>query len=244
MRRALAVARRELGGYFATPIATIFIVVFLLLSAFFTFNMGGLYERGQADLRPFFQFHPWLYLFLVPAVSMRLWAEERRSGTIELLTTLPLTLGEAVLGKFLAAWAFVGLALALTFPTWLSVAYLGEPDHGTIAAGYLASWLMAGAFLAVGSLLSALTKNQVVAFVLTVSACLVLTLAGEPEVLRFLAGPAPQLVVDAVAFVGFRTHFDALARGVVEATGVVYFASASALFLYLNVLVLRSHEAA
>ena len=170
--------------YFATPVAYVFIVIFLLLAGSFTFFLGGFYERGQADLSPFFSFHPWLYLFLVPALSMRLWAEERKSGSVELLMTLPVTLLQAVLGKFLAAWAFTGIALALTFPMWLSVNYLGDPDNGAILAAYLGSLLMAGAFLAIGACISATTRNQVVAFILTVVVCFGFLLSGFPLVLE------------------------------------------------------------
>ncbi|MFM2287116.1 MAG: hypothetical protein RL684_259, partial [Pseudomonadota bacterium] len=183
MNGTMTIFKRELHSYFATPVAYVFIVIFLLLSGAFTFYLGNFYERGQADLQPFFNFHPWLYLFLVPAVSMRLWAEERKSGTIELLLTLPVTMWQAVLGKFLAAWAFIGIALALTFPIWLTVNYLGSPDNGVIFASYLGSLLMAGAFLAIGSCLSASTRNQVVAFILTVVTCFLLLLAGFPLVL-------------------------------------------------------------
>ena len=156
---------RELKAYFTTPLAYVFIVIFLALTGSLTFFLGGFFERGQADLAPFFLFHPWLYLFLVPAIAMRLWAEERRTGTIELLMTLPTTTFAAVLGKFLAAWAFAGIALLLTFPMWLTVNWLGEPDNGVILASYLGSWVMAGAFIAIGACVSALTKNQVIAFV-------------------------------------------------------------------------------
>ncbi|MBP7624418.1 MAG: ABC transporter permease subunit, partial [Xanthomonadales bacterium] len=206
--------RRELASYFATPVAYVFIVIFLLLSGAFTFYMGGFYERGQADLQPFFGFHPWLYLFLIPAVAMRLWAEERKSGSIELLLTLPVTMGQAVLGKFLAAWAFVGIALALTFPIWITVNYLGDPDNGVIVASYLGSLLMAGAFLAVGSCLSAMTRNQVVAFILTVVACFLLLLSGFPMVLDFFRGLGwPQGVIDAISGLSFLTHFNAISKG-------------------------------
>ena len=156
---------REFMAYFTTPLAYVFIVIFLALTGSLTFFRGGFFERGQADLAPFFLFHPWLYLFLVPAIAMRLWAEERRTGTIELLMTLPTTTFAAVLGKFLAAWAFAAIALLLTFPMWLTVNWLGEPDNGVILASYLGSWVMAGAFIAIGACVSAMTKNQVIAFV-------------------------------------------------------------------------------
>ena len=175
--------KREFASFFATPVAYVFIFIFLMLSGIFTFYVGNLYERGQADLLPFFNFHPWLYLFLVPAMAMRTWSEERKSGTIELLMTLPITPWQAMLGKFLAAWAVLGLALVLTFPLWITVNYLGSPDNGVILAAYLGSWLMSGAFLAVGICMSALSKNQVVAFILAVVMCFMFVLAGTNMVL-------------------------------------------------------------
>src|ERR1700727_1817779 len=180
MSKVWVVFRRELRSYFATPLAYVFIVIFLVLAAVFTFQVGGFFERGQADLQPFFRWHPWLYLVLIPAISMRLWAEERNSGSIELLMTLPITLWQAVVGKFLAAWAFAGIALALTFPFWITVNYLGSPDNGVILASYVGSFLMAGAFLAVGACLSAVTKNQVIAFVITAAACFLFIVSGSP----------------------------------------------------------------
>jgi ABC-2 type transport system permease protein len=218
-----AVFRRELASYFATPVAYVFIVIYLVLAGAFTFYLGGFYERGQADLQPFFSFHPWLYLFLVPAVSMRLWSEERKSGTVELLLTLPITLWQAVAGKFLAAWAFLCIALLLTFPIWITVNYLGDPDNGVIVASYLGSALMAGAFLAVGACLSATTRNQVIAFILTVVVCFVLLLAGFPLVLEFIGAIFPQGVVDAIAGLSFLTHFGAIAKGVLDVRDVLYF---------------------
>ena len=218
-----AIFRRELASYFATPVAYVFIVIFLILSGAFTFYLGGFYERGQADLLPFFNFHPWLYLFLVPAVSMRLWSEERKSGTIELLLTLPIAQWQAVLGKFLAAWAFCAIALALTFPIWITVNYLGDPDNGVIVAGYLGSVLMAGAFLAIGACLSATTRNQVIAFILTVVVCFLLLLAGFPMVLEFIGAIFPQGVVDAIANLSFLTHFTAIAKGVVDLRDALFF---------------------
>lgn len=236
--------RRELASYFATPVAYVFIVIFLLLSGAFTFYMGGFYERGQADLQPFFGFHPWLYLFLIPAVAMRLWAEERKSGSIELLLTLPVTMGQAVLGKFLAAWAFVGIALALTFPIWISVNYLGEPDNGVIFASYLGSLLMAGAFLAVGSCLSALTRNQVIAFILTVVACFLLLLSGFPLVLDFFRGfGAPQGVIDAISGLSFLTHFNAISKGVLDLRDLFYFALMIGFWLYATTIVIDLKKA-
>lgn len=238
MSPTLAVLRRELYSYFATPVAYVFIVMFLLLAGALTFYLGGFYERGQADLQPFFNFHPWLYLFLVPAVSMRMWAEERKSGTVELLLTLPLTLWQAVLGKFLAAWAFIALALALTFPMWITVNYLGSPDNGVILAGYIGSLLMAGAFLAIGSCLSAATRNQVVAFILTVVVCFVLLLAGFPLVLDFFRAFLPQAMVDAIAGLSFLSHFAAIGKGVIDVRDLVYFLGMTGVWLYATAVVI------
>lgn len=238
-----AVFRRELASYFATPVAYVFIVIFLMLMGAFTFYLGGFYERGQADLRPFFNFHPWLYLFLVPAIAMRLWAEERKTGTIELLMTLPLTPLQAVLGKFLAAWAFAGIALALTFPVWISVNYLGDPDNGAIAAAYVGSFLMAGSFLAIGSCLSAATRNQVIAFVITVVVCFGFLLAGFPLVLDLFGGWAPQVLVDGIASLSFLTHFADISRGVIDLRDLIFFALVIGSFLYANTIVLRWKQA-
>ncbi len=236
----LSVFRRELASYFVTPVAYVFIVIFLVLAGAFTFYLGALFERGQADLQPFFTFHPWLYLILVPALSMRLWAEERASGTIELLLTQPLSLGAAVLGKFLAAWTFTAIALALTASLWFTVAYLGEPDHGVILAGYLGSLLMAGAFLAIGSCLSAATRSQIIAFILTVVVCLLLLLAGLPLVLDlFRALGLPQPVIDSIASLSFLTHFGAIGKGVLDARDIVYFALMIAFWLYATVFVIE-----
>ncbi len=235
--------QRELGGYFATPIAYIFIVIFLFLSGIFTFYLGNFFPRGQADLLPFFAFHPWLYLFLIPALSMRLWAEERKSGSIELLLTLPVSVLEAVLGKFLAAWAFTAIALALTFPLWLSVNYLGEPDNGVILAGYVGSLLMAGAFLAIGSAISALTKNQVIAFVVAVVVTLGFILSGFPLVLDFFRGWSPQAVVEVIGSFSFLTHFEAISKGVIDLRDIVYFVSLIAFWLYANVMFIEMKKA-
>jgi ABC-2 type transport system permease protein len=235
--------RRELSGYFSTPVAWVFIVIFLVMAGTFTFQVGSFYERGIADLGPFFQFHPWLYLFLVPAIAMRLWAEERRSGTIELLLTLPLTTGQAVLGKFLAAWLFIGLALALTFPVWLTVNYLGEPDNGVIAAGYIGSWLMAGGFLAIGSCMSALTRNQVVAFILSVVVCFGFMLSGLPMVMNVFTGWAPQALLDAIANFSFLAHFAAISKGVIDLRDLVYFGLVITFWLLANTIVLEMKKA-
>ncbi|HLT05532.1 MAG TPA: ABC transporter permease subunit [Pseudomonas sp.] len=225
MRQLSVVFRRELASYFATPLAYVFLVIFLVLAGVFTFHLGGFYERNQADLAVFFGFHPWLYLFLVPAIAMRLWAEERKSGTIELLMTLPISGGEAVGGKFLAAWVFAGLALLLTFPMVLTVNYLGEPDNGAILTGYLGSWLLAGSYLAVGSCMSALARNQVIAFILTVSVCFLFIVSGFPMVLDLFSGWAPQGLVDAVASLSFLVRFDAISKGVIDLRDLLYFLS-------------------
>ena len=217
--------RREFRAYFATPLAAVFLVVFLFMAGVFSFSMGGLFERGQADLRSFFQFVPWLFLFLAPALSMRLWAEERRLGTIEVLTTLPIPLWHAVVGKFLAAWFFSLVALALTAPLWITVSWLGDPDQGVIVAGYIGSAMVAGIFLAIGGFVSALTKNQVIAFVVTIVACFLVLLSGFPLVLNFFRDWMSSGAVDAIASVSVLTHFNSLMRGVVELRDVVYFAS-------------------
>lgn len=243
MNPTLAIFRRELRAYFATPLAYVFIVIFLMLAGALTFYLGGFYERGQADLQPFFNFHPWLYLFLIPAVSMRLWSEERKSGTIELLLTLPVTMWQAVLGKFLAAWAFVALALALTFPLWITVNYLGDPDNGVILASYLGSLLMAGAFLAIGACLSAATRNQVIAFILTVVVCFLLLLAGFPLVLNAIGALFPQAVADAIAQLSFLTHFAAIAKGVIDLRDLAFFVLTIVFWLYACAVVIDLKKA-
>lgn len=238
MRNVGIIMRRELGSYFSTPLAYIFILIFLALANAFTFYLGGFYERGQADLSPFFNFHPWLYLFLIPALSMRLWAEERKSGSIELLMTQPITLWEAVLGKFFAAWIFSGVALFLTFPIWITVNYLGDPDNGAIFAAYLGSLLLAGGFLAIGSLMSALTRNQVIAFILAVVGCFAFLLAGFPMVLDIFRSWAPQALVDAVASLSFLTHFESISRGVIDLRDLLYFGMLIGFFLLATAVVL------
>lgn len=237
--RAFAgVLLRELRGYLITPVAWLFTLIFLLLAGALTFYLGGFFERGQADLQPFFQFHPWLYLILVPAVAMRLWAEERRSGTLELLLTLPIRPWQAVLSKFLAAWIYIGIALALTFPVWLTVDYLGNPDNGVILAGYLGSFLLAGAFLAIGECLSAATRSQIVAFILTVAVCFLLLMAGYPLVqgpLHALGWPA---LADAFAELSLYAHFNAISRGVLDLRDIAYFVLTIAFWLIACVIVL------
>jgi ABC-2 type transport system permease protein len=243
MRNVSILMKRELASYFATPLAYVFIVIFLALANAFTFYLGGFYERGQADLAPFFNFHPWLYLFLIPAISMRLWAEERKTGSIELLMTQPITLWDAVLGKFLAAWLFTGLALVLTFPIWITVNYLGDPDNGAILAAYIGSLLLAGGFLAIGSCMSALTRNQVIAFILGVVACFLFLLAGFPFVLDVFSGWAPQPVVDAIASLSFLTHFESIAKGVLDIRDLLYFAMLVGFFLLATAIALELRKA-
>ena len=239
MANVWIIYKRELSAYFGTPIAYVFLAIFVFLSGIFAFYIGNFFERGQADLQAFFQFHPWLYLFLIPALSMRLWAEERRAGTIELLFTLPVTMTEVVLGKFLAAWKFTAIALSLTFPLWITVNYLGDPDNGVILAGYLGSLLMAGAFLAIGSCISALTRNQVIAFVVSGVVCLGFVLSGFPLVLDFVGAVAPAIVVDAVRSFSFLTHFQAIGKGVLDAGDVIYFFSLIVFWLFVNAVVIE-----
>jgi ABC-2 type transport system permease protein len=243
MRNVWIICKRELASYFATPIAYVFIVIFLMLSGAFTFYLGNFFPRGQADLVTFFGFHPWLYLFLIPALTMRLWAEERRGGTIELLFTLPVTMLQAVLGKFLATWIFAAITLALTFPMWLTVNYLGDPDNGIILASYIGSLLMAGAFIAIGSCISALTKNQVIAFVITVVVCLGFILSGFPLVLDFFSGWAPEFLIEAISSFSFLTHFDAISKGVLDLRDAIYFFSLTAFWLYANAILIELKKA-
>lgn len=238
MRPVDAVMRRELRSYFVTPVAYVFLVIFLVLAGILTFYAGDFYERGQADLQPFFVMHPWLYLILVPAITMRMWAEEAKGGTLELLLTLPLTLWQAMLGKFFAAWLFIGLALVLTFPIWITVNYLGSPDNGVILAGYLGSWLMAGTFIAIGACLSALTRSQVVAFILTALVCVLLILIGQPQVLDFFSGALPRKLINAVAHLSMLRHFEAIARGVLDIRDLLYFLLSMVSWLIAGVLLL------
>lgn len=239
MRNIWVLFRRELSSYFTTPIAYVFIVIFLLLSGAFTFYLGNFFPRGQADLIPFFSFHPWLYLFLIPALSMRLWSEEHKSGSIELLLTLPITMTQAVLGKYLAAWMFTAISLALTFPMWITVNYLGDPDNGAIVAAYIGSLLMAGGFLAIGSCISALTKNQVIAFIITVVVCLGFILSGFPLVLNIFKGWAPQFIVETINSFSFLAHFSAISKGVIDLRDIIFFVSLSAFFLFVNAIIIE-----
>jgi|TARA_B110000881_G_scaffold209893_1_gene216670 ABC-2 type transport system permease protein len=235
--------KRELMGYFATPLAYIFIVIFLIANGIFTFELGGFFLRGQADLLPFFGFHPWLYLFMVPAIAMSLWADERKTGTIELLITLPIKLSDAVIGKFLAAWVLTGIALALTFPIWITVNYLGDPDNGVIFAAYIGSWLMAGGFLSIGSCMSACTKNSVIAFILTVSICFIFVIMGSPILLNSFPGWLPQFLVDAFSAMGFLTHFDSISKGVLDIRDMLFFTVFIGAWLTASAIVIEIKKA-
>lgn len=235
------IAKRELSAYFASPVAYVFIVIFLLLTGFFTFMVGGFFERNEASLISFFLWHPWLYLFLVPAVGMRVWSEERRQGTIELLMTMPITPWQAIMGKFLASWAFLALALALTFPVVMTVKYLGNPDLGVVAGGYIGSFLLAGAYLAITCLTSALTRNQVIAFIISVVVCLFLILAGWPPVTNILtkALPGNRWIVELVSAFSVMTHFEDFQRGVVDSRHLLFFLSVIGFSLFSTSVVLR-----
>jgi ABC-2 type transport system permease protein len=243
MRALIAITAREFAGYFATPLAFVFIIVFLLANGLATFYLGAYFAMGQADLTSFFMFHPWLYLFFLPAISMRLWAEERRNGSIELLLTLPIPLTAVVIGKYLAALAFSALALALTFPIWLTVNYLGAPDNGVILASYVGSLMLAGGYLAIGSCLSALTRNQVIAFVISVVACFLFTVSGAPLVLELFDGWAPQAVIETLAGFSLLTHFRAITGGVIDMRDVMFFATLIGVFLTATVIVVDMKKA-
>src|SRR5215813_9717358 len=237
-----AVMKRELGGYFTSPIAYVFLVIYLLLAGFFTFTIGNFFERGEASLVSFFTWHPWLYLFLVPAVGMRLWSEERRLGTLELLLTMPVTTWQAIVGKFLASWLFLALALALTFPVIITVNWLGSPDNGVILCGYVGSWLMAGAYLAISCITSAMTRTQVVSFIISVVLCLFLILAGFPPVVNLLQNSVPWLVHLITSF-SVITHFDALQKGVLDSRDLLFFLSVIGFSLFSTSVILRGHRA-
>lgn len=238
-----AIMKRELGGYFTSPIAYVFLIIFLLLTGFFTFTIGNFFERGEASLVSFFTWHPWLYLFLVPAVGMRLWSEERRLGTMELLLTMPLTTWQAIIGKFLASWAFLALALLLTFPVWITVNWLGSPDNGIIVAGYAGSLFLAGSYLAISCMTSALTRNQVISFILSVMICLFLILAGYTPVTDLLTRFASPVVVDIIAAFSVMTHFEGFQRGVIDLRDIVFFASVIGFALFTTGVIIRSQRA-
>jgi ABC-2 type transport system permease protein len=242
LKPVAVILRRELASYFATPIAYVVLVIFLLMANLFAFWLGGLFERGQADLAPFFNFMPWLYLFLIPAISMRLWAEERRNGTIELLLTQPLTLWQVVLGKFFAAWVFVGIALVLTCPIWITINHLGNPDNGAIFAAYLGCFFIAGGFLAVGSFTSSLSKNQLISFLVSILICFLLLIAGFPMVTDWVSSWLPQWLVDGVVSLSFLTHFENITRGVLDLRDVLYYALVTVFFLLASTVVLEARK--
>lgn len=244
MHHVRVIFRRELAAYFASPVAYVFMVIFVALAGGLTFYVGGLFDRGEADLRPFFQFHPWLYLLLVPAVGMRLWAEERKSGTIELLMTLPIRPGEVVVGKFLAAWVFLGITLALTIPLWITVNVLGRPDNGVILAAYLGSWLMAGGFLALSTVASALTRNQVVAFILGATFSFVFMMSGLDLVQSLFRGWLPPILAETIAGFSFLSHFNVIAQGVIDLRSLVFFTSLVAAGLVINTIVIERGKGA
>lgn len=243
MTQIRTIAKREIIGFFASPVAYVFIVIFLLLSGFFTFMVGGFFERGQANLEPFFAWHPWLYLFLVPAVGMRMWSEERRQGTMELLLTMPITPWQAIVGKFLASWLVLALALVLTFPVILTVNYLGNPDNGVIIASYIGSLLMAGAYLAVSAMTSAMTRNQVISFIISVLVCLFLILAGWPPVTNLLVQWASPTLVQVVSAFSVMTHFASIQRGVIDSRDLLFFLSIIVFSLFTTSVIIRAHRA-
>jgi ABC-2 type transport system permease protein len=238
-----AITKRELQGYFASPVAYVFIVIFLLMVGFFTFMAGGFFERGEASLLSFFLWHPWLYLFLVPAVGMRLWSEERRSGTMELLLTMPITTWQAIVGKFVASWSFLVLALVLTFPIWITVNYLGNPDNGAILCGYIGSALMAATYLAIACMTSAMTRNQVISFIVSVVICLFLILAGWPPVTRLLDSLEWHWLTNLCAAMSVMTHFEGFQRGVLDFRDLVFFLSIIGFALFTTGVIIRSHRA-
>lgn len=244
LKTSAIIARREFAAYFSTPLAAVFITIFVAATGAFAFFIGGFFERGQANLESFFIYHPWLYLFLVPAVAMRLWAEERKTGTIELLMTLPISPAEAIVGKFAAAWAFVGVALMLTFPMWITVNVLGSPDNGVILASYLGSFLVAGAFLAVGAFISALTKNQVIAFILSATACFLLVTSGMDIVQNTFRVWTPRLVSDAISSMSVLSHYDEITRGVISLGSIVFFVSLIAFALFANAIAVTQKKSA
>ena len=240
-----AITKRELQGYFASPVAYVFIVIFLILVSVFTFLFGGFFERNDASLLSCFMWYPWLYLFLVPAVGMRLWSEERRLGTMELLLTMPITTWQAIVGKFLASWLFLALALALTFPVWITVNYLGNPDNGAILCGYIGSALMAATYLAIASMTSAMTRNQVISFILSVMICLVLILVGYPPVTNFFSHVMGfgQNLVESIAAFSVMTHFDGFQKGVLDSRDFIFFLSVIAFSLFTTGVIIRGHRA-
>ena len=243
MKPMLPIIKRELLSYFRSPVAYVFIIIFLVATTGTTWYLGNFYDSNEASLELLFFFHPWLYLILIPAVGMRLWAEDRRQGTIEILLTMPVSLVSAVLAKFIAAWLFIGVALLLTFPMIITVYYLGDPDAGVIVTGYLGSFLMGGAYLAISCFTSSLTKNQVVSFITSFMVCLVLVLLGWGVLTRTLTDIFPVWLADLITQFSFTTHFNGIRRGLIDLRDVVYFLSVIGFMLLANVLVLENKKA-
>jgi ABC-2 type transport system permease protein len=237
-----AITKRELAAYFTSPVAYVFIVIFLLLVGFFTFNVGQFFEVGEASLNGFFYWHPWLYLFLVPAVGMRLWSEERRLGTMELLLTMPITTWQAIVGKFLASWIFLAIALGLTFPIVITVNYLGNPDNGALIAGYVGSLLLAGSYLAISSMTSAMTRNQVVSFIVSVVICLFLIIAGYTPVTDLMVRWAKPALIETIAAFSVITHFEPFQKGLLDLRDIVFFLSIVAFSLFATGVIIRAHR--
>lgn len=243
MNPLFVITKREFLGYFTTPIAWIFLIVFVMFSAILTFYAGDFFVRNQADMQSFFTFQPWLYVLMIPAISMRLWAEERHQGTIELLMTLPFSTTQLVLGKFLASLAFMALALFLTIPVWITVNYLGTPDNGVIIVSYLASFLIAGTFLSVGSCVSAMTKNQIISFIISMALCMLLMFIGSDALMNLFAPVVTEKVLKILQSFSFLMHFASLIRGVLDFRDILFFISCSGLFLFATVIVLDHKKA-
>ena len=243
MKSIWTITKRELAGYFNSPVAYVFLVIFLLMTAAFTFLIGQFMDRNQATLQPFFMWHPWIYLFLVPAVGMRLWSEERRQGTMELLLTLPISLWHCIIGKFLASWIFLTLALLMTFPIWITVNYLGNPDNSVIVASYIGSFFLAGAYLSITSMTSALTRNQVISFILSVVICLFLVLCGWPPVTDVVETLAPRSIVEFVAAFSVMPGIEQFNNGQIDSRAVIYFLSVIGFPLFATSVIIRGLRA-
>ena len=243
MKSIWTITKRELAGYFNSPVAYVFLVIFLLMTAAFTFLIGQFMDRNQATLQPFFMWHPWIYLFLVPAVGMRLWSEERRQGTMELLLTLPISLWHCIIGKFLASWLFLTLALVMTFPIWITVSYLGDPDHYVILASYIGSFFLAGAYLSITSMTSAFTRNQVISFILSVVICLFLVLCGWPPVTDVVETLAPRSVVEFVVAFSVMPGIEQFNNGQIDSRAVIYFLSVIGFPLFATSIIIRGLRA-
>ncbi len=243
MKSIWTITKRELAVYFNSPVAYVFLVIFLLMTAAFTFLIGQFMDRNQATLQPFFMWHPWIYLFLVPAVGMRLWSEERRQGTMELLLTLPISLWHCIIGKFLASWIFLTLALVMTFPIWITVNYLGDPDDSIIVASYIGSFFLAGAYLSITSMTSAFTRNQVISFILSVVICLFLVLCGWPPVTDVVETLAPRSIVEFVAAFSVMPSIEQFNNGQIDSRAVIYFLSVIGFPLFATSVIIRGLRA-